>query len=198
MQESEALWRALYAQRWPLTPVTHAAVKLAGGWKRLYGSKQVTARDVRLMEYLTCAERKQTVSNEEDKKETSAVCSRAVRTPLTTTALQATDQANLPNEKPCTYEKQAAITQLVPGDSPQAGGLTLLFLVDGSGSVGADDFQEMKSFMTEAAAETAAKVGEVRPLWASSNLKACWPVCETWTSGHKPASTSRLLLVGIC
>ena len=80
---------------------------------------------------------------------------------------QVTDQANLPNEKPCPYEKEAAIAQLgLSSNLQSADALTLLFLVDGSGSVSADDFQEMKAFMAEAAANTSRTVKEVRLIHA--------------------------------
>ncbi|PNW75243.1 hypothetical protein CHLRE_12g518800v5 [Chlamydomonas reinhardtii] len=107
----ENLWRSLYCERWGEPgELTRRAAAIAGGYRRLYGSKDVT------------------------------------------------EKAAAPWTKPCPEELRASVEKLATrlvGDVQQ---VNVVFLVDGSGSVNAEEFEAMLGFCVDASNQLAESV----------------------------------------
>ncbi|GFR43717.1 hypothetical protein Agub_g4828 [Astrephomene gubernaculifera] len=127
----ETLWTTLWTARWgePVN-LTRRAATLAGGFKRLYGSKATT------------------------------------------------DKTSVPWTKPCPEELQASVEKLtrrICGDAQQ---VSVVFLVDGSGSVNGDEFEAMLGFIVDASTQIKGSVahGQVSVVQFSNDVRVEAPL----------------------
>ncbi|GLI58796.1 hypothetical protein VaNZ11_000557 [Volvox africanus] len=107
----DSLWKSLWRVKWgePVA-LTKRAAALAGGYKRLFGSKILT------------------------------------------------DKASAPWTKPCPEELKASIEKLTKRINGETQQVCVVFLVDGSGSVNAEEFESMLGFVVEASTQLKAHV----------------------------------------
>ncbi|KAG2453640.1 hypothetical protein HYH02_001853 [Chlamydomonas schloesseri] len=107
----ENLWRTLYCARWGEPgELTRRAATIAGGYRRLYGSKDVT------------------------------------------------EKAAAPWTKPCPEELRASVEKLATRLLGEEQQVNVVFLVDGSGSVNAEEFEAMLGFCVDASSQLAESV----------------------------------------
>ncbi|GIL47224.1 hypothetical protein Vafri_4093 [Volvox africanus] len=107
----DSLWKSLWRVKWgePVA-LTKRAAALAGGYKRLFGSKILT------------------------------------------------DKASAPWTKPCPEELKASIEKLTKRVNGETQQVCVVFLVDGSGSVNAEEFEAMLGFVVETSTQLQANV----------------------------------------
>ncbi|KAI8466761.1 MAG: hypothetical protein J3K34DRAFT_472320 [Monoraphidium minutum] len=146
---ANAHWSRLYASRWESTPLTEPAAALAGSWRRLFAAK--AAADAAAAPWRRPCE-----------WELEAALAAMV------SSVDGAAERAAP-EGPAAAAGRAAAAEAPAGDdedgaggAPEAGGagggardLSVCFLVDGSGSVGEDDFESMVAFINTAAASFA-------------------------------------------